>query len=284
MNMYRFLFAILFFSTLNSCTESSEKTGSFDKSETKSSEDTSENTDLPNANWRNPAMSPYGASVARIIRGYFLVGDYKKMLQFVIVPDCYERKQIEQIIRKSNWGYEIQFSNLQWSQDSTFILTFKTTKNNTVGSEQYVGKIVNDTAKIFLFPEKSNLFQYYGDENLDDPCYLKNALDNIYFEFDKSVILAKSNVSLNTIYNYLKRNSSRHAHFIGHSSNEGNANHNLTLSQERAKAICDFLVSKGISNDRLSYEGKGDKFPIHSNDTENSRSMNRRVELILSDD
>lgn len=267
-----------------SCSVPTDSVGSSKTEETAAANIDRENADVPNASWRNPALSPYGSDVARIIRGYFLVGDYKKMLQFAIVPDCYERKQIEQIIRKSNWGYEIRLSNLLWLPDSTFILTYKTTKNNTIGSEQYVGRIVNDTAKIILFPEKNNLFQYYGDENLDNLCLLKNALDNIYFEFNKSIILPKSNESLSTILNYLKINGSLNAHFIGHCSNEGNANHNRILSEERAKAICDFLVSKAISKTRLTFEGKGDKSPIYPNDNEVNRSMNRRVELILNEE
>lgn len=240
--------------------------------------------EVPKANWRNPVMSPMGADISRIVRGYFLVGDYTKMLQFVITPPCYSRKQIEQIIRKSTWGYAIRMTNLSWLPDSTFVITYITTKNNTTGSEQYVGRIVNDTAKIILFPEKKNLFQYYGDEDLRDLCKLKNALDNIYFKFDKALILPKSTQALNTLLNYLKMNKQLNAHFVGHSSNEGTVDHNQVLSEERAKAICDFLIKKGIAESRLSFEGKGDKSPISPNDSESNRALNRRVELVLSEE
>lgn len=240
-------------------------------------------TEISRANWRNPVMSPVGVGVARVIRGYYLVGDYEKMLQFVIVPPCYERKQIDYIIRKSNWGYEINLTNLQWLPDSTFILTHRTNKQNTTGAEQYVGRIVNDTAKIFLFPEKQNLFQYYGDENLDDPCQLKDALDQIYFAFDKTTILKKSNTALRTILNYLKSNTNIRARFIGHASNEGNKSHNMQLSELRAKAICDYLSANGILPERLSYVGKGDTEPLVLNDTEANKSKNRRVEISITD-
>lgn len=120
--------------------------------------------------WRNPALLPLGVDISRVIRGYYLAGDYNKMLQFVIIPPCYEKKQIENILRKSKWGYNINMTSLQWMEDGTFVLTYKTSKFGTTGSEQYVGKICNDTAKIFLFPEKENLFQYFGDEDLKNPC------------------------------------------------------------------------------------------------------------------
>ena len=238
---------------------------------------------LSRANWRNPVMSQMGVPISRVIRGYYLVGDYNKMLQFVIVPPCYERKQIEYILRKSIWGYEINLTNLQWLPDSTFILTHRTNKQNTTGAEQYVGRIVNDTAKIFLFPEKQNLFQYYGDENIDDPCQLKDALDQIYFAFDKTTILKKSNTALRTILNYLKSNTNIRARFIGHASNEGSKSHNMQLSELRAKAICDYLSVNGISPERLSYVGKGDTEPLVLNDTESNKSKNRRVEISITD-
>jgi outer membrane protein OmpA-like peptidoglycan-associated protein len=237
---------------------------------------------LLKASWRNPVMSPVGTDVARIIRGYYLVGDFDKMLQFVIIPPCYTRKQIEFILRKATWGYEIKVNNLQWMEDSTFVLNFRTNRQNTVDAEQYVGRIINDTAKLFLFPEKENLFPYYGDEDLEDPCQLKDLLDKIYFTFDKTTILPKSTAALNALVNYLRYNPSLNAHFIGYSSAEGSKAYNKALSEGRAKAICDYLIQHGISNNRLSYEGKGDTQPLAKNDTEVNKSLNRRVELVLS--
>ena len=236
-------------------------------------------SNIPKASWLNPMISPMGANVARTIRGYYLVGDFNKMLQFVIIPPCYTRKQIEYILRKSNWGYEINVSNLQWMEDSTFILNVRTNRQNTVDAEQYVGRIINDTAKLFLFPEKENLFPYYGDEDLEDPCQLKDLLDKIYFAFDKTTILPKSSDALKALVNYLTYNPSLNAHFIGHSSAEGSKAYNKALSEGRAKAICDYLIQHGISKNRLSYEGKGDTQPLAKNDTEANKSLNRRVEL-----
>ena len=204
------------------------------------------------------------------------------MLQFVIIPPCYTRKQIEYILRKSKWGYDIKMNNLQWMEDSTFLMNYRSTKQNTTGAEQYAGRIINDTAKLFLFPEKENLFQYYGDEDLEDPCQLKDLLDKIYFAFDKTTILPKSSAALKALVNYLTYNPSLNAHFIGHSSSEGSKAYNKALSEGRAKAICDYLIQQGISKNRLSYEGKGDTQPLAKNDTEANKSLNRRVELVLS--
>lgn len=243
--------------------------------------DFSDSSSVPKANWRNPFMNPMGGNIARVVRGYYLVGDFDKMLRFVIVPGCYEPEELKHVLRKSKWGYEIKATNLTWQADSSFILTIKTSKQQTTGMEQYIGKIVNDTAKLILFPEKEDLFPYYGDEVLDDPCELKRNMDNIQFEFNKSAFLATSKSALEKLYQFLSTHSEYKAHFTGHTSNEGNSSYNLNLSKERAKAIYDYLIIKGISKDRLSYEGKGSNEPLFPNTSEENKSKNRRVEIKL---
>jgi len=256
---------------------------SSDRNDSTVEDTTAENSESSyDVSWRNPALTPMGANIVRVIRGYFLVGEYEKMLDFTILPECYELEEVKYAIRKSNWGYELKLSNLQWQPDSTFILTIKTTVNQTTGSEQYIGKIVNDTAKIFLFPDKENLFPYYGDENLSDPCELKRALDDVLFGFDNAVILKKSEAALKAIVRYLKNNPSLRAHFVGHTSNEGTSEYNRLLSLQRAQAIVDQLVRDGIERSRLSAEGKGMSAPLYPNTSEANRERNRRVEVRLS--
>jgi hypothetical protein len=139
----------------------------------------SQHTNTPNGNlldkksmaqWNNPVMNPMGTDIGRMVRGYFLVGDFDKMLRFVITPPCYSKNQITRILRKSSWGYSLKWNNLEWLDDQTFVLSYRTEKNKTLAVEQYVGRVINDTAKLILFPEKEDLFPYYGDESLDDLC------------------------------------------------------------------------------------------------------------------
>jgi outer membrane protein OmpA-like peptidoglycan-associated protein len=237
---------------------------------------------LPKANWRNPFMTPMGVDISRVIRGYYLVGDFDKMLQFVIYPECYDRKEIIHLLRKSEWGYELKANNLLWQADSSFVLNVRTTKQQTVGVEQYYGKIVNDTAKLILFPEKIDLFPYFGDELSTSPCALKTNLDNVQFYYNKATILPKSKRSLDEIYSFLANNLKYNACFIGHTSDEGDADYNLTLSKARAKAIYDYLIAKGISKQRLSYEGRGFSEPLYPNTTAANKAKNRRVEIKLT--
>jgi outer membrane protein OmpA-like peptidoglycan-associated protein len=84
------------------------------------------------------------------------------------------------------------------------------------------------------------------------------------------------------IFSYLNKNRNYKACFIGHTSDEGDPAYNLKLSVERAKAIYEYLIKKGISKDRLTYEGRGLSEPLYSNTTDLNKAKNRRVEIKLT--
>ena len=69
----------------------------------------------------------------------------------------------------------------------------------------------------------------------------------------------------------------------GHTDGKGSEAYNQRLSENRAKAVVDYLVSKGVDAKRLKYKGYGKTMPVDTNDTEEGRAKNRRVEFkILS--
>jgi len=68
---------------------------------------------------------------------------------------------------------------------------------------------------------------------------------------------------------------------VGHSDNQGTLDANLALSQRRAEAVRDALVSRGVAAERLDARGVGFLAPVASNATEEGRARNRRVELVL---
>ena len=148
---------ILFFAlfiTLESCDDSSSE----EVNPTKNEGVEPKSTTVKNSTWRNPMITPFGKDIVSVIRGYFLVGDFDKMLQFVTWPKEIDSTDMKRIIQKSTWGYEIKVTNLKWQGDSTFVLTIRSTIQNTVGMEQYQGKIQNDTAKLILIPSSKKLF------------------------------------------------------------------------------------------------------------------------------
>jgi outer membrane protein OmpA-like peptidoglycan-associated protein len=77
----------------------------------------------------------------------------------------------------------------------------------------------------------------------------------------------------------MKHNSGLRMEIGGHTDNVGTNEYNLQLSQNRAKAVHDYLISAGIKPERIVYKGYGDSYPIDSNETEEGRARNRRTEF-----
>ena len=104
-------------------------------------------------------------------------------------------------------------------------------------------------------------------------------LENIFFDFDKSVILPQSFMELKKLMDILNAYPSMRIELSGHTDSKGSDRYNMKLSEERAKAVYDYLLSKGIDEKRLSFKGYGAKRPIADNATDEGRSRNRRVEF-----
>lgn len=108
---------------------------------------------------------------------------------------------------------------------------------------------------------------------------VRMVMKNVLFEVDKSELKSESFVELDQLASYLTQNSSLVIEIGGHTDNTGSEERNKTLSNERAKSVYNYLVSKGISADRLSYKGYGSSQAVASNDTAEGRSQNRRTEV-----
>ena len=106
-------------------------------------------------------------------------------------------------------------------------------------------------------------------------------LNNIFFEFGSAVLKNESEYELSELYQSLSENSKLKIKILGHTDNIGSEESNLNLSQMRANAVKDYLIKKGIQQDRLSSEGKGELQPIDSNENEEGRKNNRRTEFII---
>jgi outer membrane protein OmpA-like peptidoglycan-associated protein len=107
----------------------------------------------------------------------------------------------------------------------------------------------------------------------------KVVLNNILFETGKSVLTASSFAELDRLLGLLQDNPLMKIEISGHTDNTGSLALNLKLSGERAKAVTDYLVAKGIETTRLDYKGFGPQQPISENTTAAGRAKNRRVEF-----
>jgi len=106
-------------------------------------------------------------------------------------------------------------------------------------------------------------------------------LDNIYFEVDKSTLLPGSYPQLDILAKLLVEKPLIKIKILGHADKTGLEEKNLKLSADRSKAVVDYLTEKEIAPERISHQGLGSSSPIASNDTEEGRAKNRRVEFVI---
>ncbi len=107
----------------------------------------------------------------------------------------------------------------------------------------------------------------------------KVVLNNIYFEFDKSKLKESSFEELNRLVEFMNKYPSVKILISGHTDNIGSLNYNQRLSEARAKSVYKYLIEKEIEKDRLTYKGFAFNQPIATNETDEGRQQNRRVEF-----
>ncbi len=108
-------------------------------------------------------------------------------------------------------------------------------------------------------------------------------LKNIFFETASAKLLNASIAELERLKTMLDENLTLRIQLNGHTDSEGADDYNVTLSSNRAKAVYDYLIQKGIPAARLQYKGFGESQPIVSNETTEGKKENRRTEFeILS--
>lgn len=105
--------------------------------------------------------------------------------------------------------------------------------------------------------------------------------DKLLFESGKSVLLDTNYPDLDALVHYLKTHNELKIKITGHTDNVGSASFNKKLSYDRANTVKLYLIEKGISENTISVEGKGDTEPRMSNETEEGRKINRRVEIMI---
>ena len=103
----------------------------------------------------------------------------------------------------------------------------------------------------------------------------------ILFAFDSAEINPNALQLVNRLANVMEQYPDLNVAVVGYTDNTGNFNYNIKLSERRANAIVRQLVKDGVSADRLAGVGVGPLNPIASNDTEEGRAQNRRVEFVL---
>lgn len=136
------------------------------------------------------------------------------------------------------------------------------------------------------FPYSKTLY-FKGESKLVESKFVLTRVDegisvplkHIYFDFDSYVLKDESKIELDHWVRFLSYHKNIYIQVEGHTDSIGNPQYNLMLSEKRAKAVADYLTSKGIEFKRVKYKGFGNQFPVASNTDEESRALNRRTEI-----
>jgi outer membrane protein OmpA-like peptidoglycan-associated protein len=107
-------------------------------------------------------------------------------------------------------------------------------------------------------------------------------LNNVFFDFDKSVLKVESFPELNRIAKLLKERATMEIELDGHTDAVGSDDYNLNLSERRAKAVAKYLVDQGVAEERVKVMYFGESKPVDDNATREGRKKNRRVEFKIN--
>ena len=106
-------------------------------------------------------------------------------------------------------------------------------------------------------------------------------INNIFFETGKADLKPESDLELDKLVSFLQSNQKVIIEINGHTDNVGDDASNFKLSENRAKAVVGYLLTKSISTKQISAKGFGETKPLATNDTEEGRQQNRRVEFVI---
>jgi outer membrane protein OmpA-like peptidoglycan-associated protein len=151
------------------------------------------------------------------------------------------------------------------------------TESKTEEGQIEYGYYLLDDVQVRPLSEDGNFDLNEEDLEIGNTISLKNVL----FKTAKADLLPQSYPNLDKLFEVLKKNETLSIQLNGHTDDQGSEEDNLSLSEDRAKAVAQYLIDKGISEQRLTSQGFGESNPIASNEEEKGRKLNRRVEFVI---
>lgn len=106
-------------------------------------------------------------------------------------------------------------------------------------------------------------------------------LNNVFFDFDKWSLRPESFIELNRVIELLKENPAIVIEMSAHTDSRGSDEYNFKLSDNRARSVMEYIVAHGIDQSRISSKGYGETKPVATNETDDGRQLNRRVEFTI---
>jgi outer membrane protein OmpA-like peptidoglycan-associated protein len=203
------------------------------------------------------------------------------------IPSTYVSGVVYDSETKQKLYAEFQLINLNTSKKQLENFSDKETGKYLITLPANTSYAFNVSKKGYLFfSENFTLNQGY---NIDKPYKMDIPLQpikeganvilkNVFFELDSYTLKPESKIELDKLVNFINQNQNIKIEIGGHTDNQGSIQHNQILSENRAKAVYNYLINNGIEKSFLSYKGYGQDKPIAENNTEKGRALNRRTE------
>ncbi len=167
------------------------------------------------------------------------------------------------------------------------------------GTDRYNGELIAclTAGKNYALNVSKEGYLFYSDHfECENPADIKNAyvlevklkraakgnkvvLKNIFFDTNKFDLKSESSLELDKLVRFLDTNPTVKIELEGHTDNVGDKTSNQVLSENRARSVYEYLISKGVDRTRLSYNGYGESQPVADNESEEGRAKNRRTEF-----
>jgi outer membrane protein OmpA-like peptidoglycan-associated protein/tetratricopeptide (TPR) repeat protein len=131
----------------------------------------------------------------------------------------------------------------------------------------------------YLLEAKLQPIVYVGDDSTKKIIREPIVLENVFFATASAELKSESKVELDKLKTFLEKNKTLHIQLNGHTDNVGKPEDNLRLSDDRAKAVMEYLIRQGIDKKRLKAKGFGETKPKYGNESVSGRAGNRRTEF-----
>lgn len=234
-------------------------------------------TDYENIEEEFTVSVPAGEYEYEVRRDYEMNKEIKPYIVSGIVLDEKTKEPLE-----ADLNFEIQdttIASLKSKTDGTFNLIIKKTGELIIRGKKI--NYLNLEEKMIITDNQD--FREYSTTLEMSPIEVGKTviIDNIYFNFDKTTLKEASFPELDRLTDLMNQNPGIKIEIIGHTDSKGSDDYNLTLSEGRAQAVMEYLLEKGIAKGRMTSKGLGETSPISSNNTDEGRAENRRVEFTI---
>lgn len=146
-----------------------------------------------------------------------------------------------------------------------------------------IGAVVGGGVGAYMDHQEEELARIPGTtvERVDENTLLLHFDSDVLFDVDSAVLRPEARSTLDRVASVMLEYEKTAAVVQGHTDSTGSEEHNQALSERRARAVYNYLVSRGVRAERMTAIGHGEALPVTSNETEHGRQQNRRVDILL---